>query len=144
MTTHEAQPGTVGPRDDRALRARHVGHGRVRPEARRERAAELVDEVEAGERRRGEDHELGALDRRSQLRRRGVDHAGRQGGRRSVTARAPGGEAIGWLARFRSPPEPDGPGDRPADEPEPDDRDPHGPMIVRSAGGSSAGRARTA
>ena len=91
-------------------------------------AGESVEQAEAVEGWGGQDHEIGALDRlRGRARSRG-DHAGRQRGTRTVTIGRPGRELprTAVTERLVTPGlGGQGAGDRPADEPQPEECDTH-------------------
>ena len=125
VAADEAQAEPIGPLHDGDLRARDVGDRRAGRKGSGERAGELVEQVEALERRRGQDDEVGPVDGLTERRRGSPDDAI---GERHPGARgrpAPGGqvdrssEARGGSRSSQRT------SDRSADEPEPDDRDPH-------------------
>jgi hypothetical protein len=57
VAADESQSDVAGPSDDRALRARDVGDDRIGREGRAERPGERFKELQAGERRRGQEDE---------------------------------------------------------------------------------------
>jgi len=118
MPADEPQARSQGALDDPGLRARHVRHDGVGTE-RDAPTPQLVDELEAGERRRGEHDEVGLLD--------GLGHAGGGtdpvglGGPRPGPTRRPGPDVRPGRER--------GPRHGPADQPETEHRDAHAPSM---------------
>ena len=92
VAAHEAQPERRRAQDDGLLRARDVGHDRVRGQDAPPRAGQLVELRQAVRCRAGQDDEVRTLDRL--LRRRGhpVDDPVREGRRGSAPGRRPGGD----------------------------------------------------
>ena len=86
MAADESQPVPPGALDDRHLRARDVRHHGVAPEYRREVACQPVHELEADQRRTGQDDQVGIGDRRGGMGRRLVKHAFVDCRQRSVAA----------------------------------------------------------
>ena len=93
MAADEAQAEPIGPLDDDGFRARDVGDRRAGRKGAGERATELVEQVEALERRRGQDDEVGPVDGLTERRRGSPDDAigeRRPGARRASGSRRPG------------------------------------------------------
>ena len=132
VTADEPQAGLVGPSDDRPLRACDVGHRRAIGDLAAERSGQLGEQVETGQRRGGQDDQLGAMERLGQRPRGPIEDPIRERGVRPDRAAAPGDQLDPLAHRRRRLSPAERAGDRAADEPEADDRDPHGPDHRRS------------
>ena len=117
----EGQPGRGRGLDDPALRAADVGDRRAGIRDGSERGGLVGERRNDRERRPGQDDEPGALDRGRRVRRRLVEepapHALGGSEPRGRPRHEPG---------FATAGRPNGRGDRAADQPEPDERDPRG------------------
>ncbi len=132
MTPDERQTESVGPLDDRRLRARHVGQDHSLGQAFAEGTAEGAQPLEDARWRTGEEDEVGPREGRLDRSRGEVDDALAGSPPRTVAARAPGRnleirrpEPI----RLRSSRPPEGANDRAADETEAEEGEPHDPII---------------
>ena len=107
-----------------ALGARDVGHDGLVGEPVTKRAAEPAEQLETGRWGRGQNDEIGLVDGLIDRRGRRVDRPVGEGRQRTAACRRPGRHRPACSGRLQRP------GDRPADQPESEQRHPHRPSIA--------------